>query len=361
MGSTSNELIPNESSNEGEPSTPQSNNNVNHPVIGDAQSAPHKSVLTNQHQKVVDNNVIQRRKWASQRCGCEAKLHIKRTYKNKWRVYKFLEKHNHRLVREEDYMYLKVLKEMYGGFENVGVTDVECRNYKRDLNLFIGNCDAQMVVEKLLSRQDFWDKFSFEFKKHKVDKTLYNMVLVLFTSIDNHSWCILFGAALLASRNTKKYRWLLKWFKKIFGSVPKEVITDQDPAMKNAIEEIFPDSRHRLCMWHIMKKLAGKFIRDRHEIQNGACHTNPKLIETLPPLLAYWEFVGLESVRYGVSNILDTAYWGFLGVGTTFDIFQNIHILYLQYGVLVFSGYGVLIMFPSWSLVSAGTDTPYLP
>ncbi|GKA36489.1 hypothetical protein Tco_0722980, partial [Tanacetum coccineum] len=68
--------------------------------------------------------------------------------------------------------------------------------------------------------------------------------------------------------------------------------------------------------------------------------------------------LGLESVRYGVSNVLDTAYWGFLGVGTTFDIFQNIHILYLQYGVLVFSGYGVLIMFPSWSLVSAGTDSP---
>ncbi|GJW06416.1 hypothetical protein Tco_1568839 [Tanacetum coccineum] len=51
----------------------------------------------------------------------------------------------------------------------------------------------------------------------------------------------------------------------------------------------------------------------------------------------------------------------FLGVGTTFDIFQNIHILYLQYGVLTSSGYGVLIFFPLWSLVSAGTDTPYLP
>ncbi|GJX77129.1 hypothetical protein Tco_0323940 [Tanacetum coccineum] len=75
----------------------------------------------------------------------------------------------------------------------------------------------------------------------------------------------------------------------------------------------------------------------------------------------YYRSTGLESVRYGVSNVLDTAYWGFLRVGTTFDIFQNIHILYLQYGVLVFSGYGVLIMFPSWSLVSAGTDTPYLP
>ncbi|GKA30997.1 reverse transcriptase domain, reverse transcriptase zinc-binding domain protein [Tanacetum coccineum] len=42
----------------------------------------------------------------------------------------------------------------------------------------------------------------------------------------------------------------------------------------------------------------------------------------------------------------------FLGVGTTFDIFQNIHILYLQYGVLTSSGYGVLIFFPLWSLNS---------
>ncbi|GJT21679.1 hypothetical protein Tco_0891616 [Tanacetum coccineum] len=66
-------------------------------------------------------------------------------------------------------------------------------------------------------------------------------------------------------------------------------------------------------------------------------------------------------VRCGISNGLDMAYLGFLGVGTTFDIFQNLHILYFQYDVLVFSRYGVLSLLPSWSLVSAGTDTPYLP
>ncbi|GKF03365.1 hypothetical protein Tco_0030288, partial [Tanacetum coccineum] len=58
---------------------------------------------------------------------------------------------------------------------------------------------------------------------------------------------------------------------------------------------------------------------------------------------------------------LDTAYWGFLGVRTTLDIFQNIHILYLLYGVLTSSGYGVLSFIPLWSLVSAGTDTSYIP
>ncbi|GJV66943.1 hypothetical protein Tco_1482452 [Tanacetum coccineum] len=61
----------------------------------------------------------------------------------------------------------------------------------------------------------------------------------------------------------------------------------------------------------------------------------------------------IQGVRYGVL--------GFLKVGTTFDIFKNIHILYLEYSVLTSSGYGVLSFIPLWSLVSAGTDTPYLP
>ncbi|GJS75163.1 reverse transcriptase domain-containing protein [Tanacetum coccineum] len=68
-----------------------------------------------------------------------------------------------------------------------------------------------------------------------------------------------------------------------------------------------------------------------------------------------------KSVRYNVFKGLDMAYWGFLGVGTTFDIFQNIHILYLQYDVLNSSGYGVLSLFLLWSLVNAGTDTPSPP
>ncbi|GJR63924.1 hypothetical protein Tco_0009989 [Tanacetum coccineum] len=84
----------------------------------------------------------------------------------------------------------------------------------------------------------------------------------------------------------------------------------------------------------------------------------------LAPLKLVFEFSinkVWKSVRYGISKELDTAYWGFLGVGTTFDIFQNIHILYLQYGVLTSSGYGVLSFTPLWFLVNAGTDTPYLP
>ncbi|GJZ78119.1 retrovirus-related pol polyprotein from transposon TNT 1-94 [Tanacetum coccineum] len=75
----------------------------------------------------------------------------------------------------------------------------------------------------------------------------------------------------------------------------------------------------------------------------------------------YRGMIGLEVGSIRRIQVLDTAYWGFLGVGTTLDIFQNIHILYLEYDVLSISGYGVLSFIPLWSLVSAGTDTPYLP
>ncbi|GJU07969.1 hypothetical protein Tco_1124399 [Tanacetum coccineum] len=81
---------------------------------------------------------------------------------------------------------------------------------------------------------------------------------------------------------------------------------------------------------------------DRYAVSNGSAYG-----------LEVGSIRRIQGIGYGVLE--------FLGVGTTFDIFQNIHILYLQYGVLTSSGYGVLIFFPLWSLVSAGTDTPYLP
>nr|GEW87853.1 hypothetical protein [Tanacetum cinerariifolium] len=72
----------------------------------------------------------------------------------------------------------------------------------------------------------------------------------------------------------------------------------------------------------------------------------------------------LQGLEVGLIRRIQGTGYGlldFLRVGTTFDFFQNIHILYLVYGVLSFSRYDVLDFSPLWSLVSLGTDTPYLP
>nr|GEZ93257.1 hypothetical protein [Tanacetum cinerariifolium] len=82
---------------------------------------------------------------------------------------------------------------------------------KKKISVFIGDQDAQMAIEKLLSDDDrligsFW-----------ADEE--------------------------AIRNYATFE--------VF-------VTDQDPSMKIAIAECFPDTRHRLCMWHIMMKLGTK-------------------------------------------------------------------------------------------------------
>ncbi|GJW00032.1 hypothetical protein Tco_1555283 [Tanacetum coccineum] len=110
-------------------------------------------------------------------------------------------------------------------------------------------------------------------------------------------------------------------------------------------------------------------LPDHRILKDGGEGSSSKEISLLPVidpwvlvvLRVMCRCVGLESVSIRRIQGVGYGVLGFLGVGTMFDIFQNIHILYFQYGVLVFIGYGVLNLFPLWSLVSVGTDTSYLP
>lgn len=81
------------------------------------------------------------------------------------------------------------------------------------------------------------------------------MVLVPFTGIDHHNRCITFGVGLISREDIDSYKWLLKMFKETFVNEPNVVVTDQDPSVKEIIGDVFPRSRHRFCMWHIMQKL----------------------------------------------------------------------------------------------------------
>ncbi|GKC45272.1 FAR1-related sequence 5-like protein [Tanacetum coccineum] len=58
--------------------------------------------------------------------------------------------------------------------------------------------------------------------------------------------------------DTKSYTWLLKAFMTAFLKEPTMIVTDQDGAMKRAIEAVFTKAKHRLCMWHIMQKIPSK-------------------------------------------------------------------------------------------------------
>jgi hypothetical protein len=53
--------------------------------------------------------------------------------------------------------------------------------------------------------------------------------------------------------------WLFETFLRAMGrKAPTLIVTDEDASMRAAIAIVLPNTIHRLCMWHIMKKLPEK-------------------------------------------------------------------------------------------------------
>ncbi|XP_042972798.1 protein FAR1-RELATED SEQUENCE 5-like [Carya illinoinensis] len=87
----------------------------------------------------------------------------------------------------------------------------------------------------------------------------YGMPFAPFVGVNHHGQSILLGAALISSEDTETFIWLFQtWLQCMDGVAPKVIITDQDRAMKNAIAIVFPETRHRFCLWHILKKAPEK-------------------------------------------------------------------------------------------------------
>ncbi|GKE46623.1 FAR1-related sequence 5-like protein [Tanacetum coccineum] len=95
---------------------------------------------------------------------------------------------------------------------------------------------------------------------------MYNMKFVSFIGIDNHGKCVTLGSGMLLHEDIQSYTWLLTAFMTAFLKEPTMIVTDQDGAMKRAIEAVFKKSKHRLCMWHIMQKIPSKISMESQVI-----------------------------------------------------------------------------------------------
>ncbi|KAF9591404.1 hypothetical protein IFM89_004102 [Coptis chinensis] len=96
----------------------------------------------------------------------------------------------------------------------------------------------------------------------------YDMPFAPFVGVNHHGQSVLLGCGLISREDTKTYEWLFKsWLACMHGCPPSAIITDQDRAMQNAIAIVFPNARHRLCLWHIMKKLPKK-LRGYNEYES---------------------------------------------------------------------------------------------
>lgn len=76
-----------------------------------------------------------------------------------------------------------------------------------------------------------------------------------FTGVNNHGQMVLFGCALLLDESEASFAWVFKtWLSAMNSRSPVSITTDQDRAIKVAVNQVFPETRHCICKWHILRE-----------------------------------------------------------------------------------------------------------
>ncbi|VFQ81023.1 unnamed protein product [Cuscuta campestris] len=248
------------------------------------------------------------------RVGCKAALSVKVQDSGKWVVSSFFRDHNHELVPPDQVHCLRshrqisgpaktlidtlqaagmgprrimsaLIKE-YGGISKVGFTEVDCRNYMRNSRQRSLEGDVQLLIDYLrqmaalnpdffyaiqgdedqFTGNVFWaDHKARQDYKHFGDTVTfdttyrsnrYRLPFAPFTGVNHHGQPVLFGCAFLINESEASFVWLFKtWLASMLGDPPPlSITTDHDEVIRSAITQVFPESRHRFCKWHIFKK-----------------------------------------------------------------------------------------------------------
>ena len=232
-------------------------------------------VCSKQGFRRASTNVNSNRKVKLTREGCKAMVGFRRTKNETYVLFKFYEGHTHLLATPRKRHMLnsnrsvnsvhrtlfksltranigpskahRIMKEQVGGFENVGCSKQDLKNFQRDLKAFIKDSDAQMFVENFKRKQEVHPSFYFAYEldvdgtlKHvfwadgvarlnyslygdvvsfdtTYDTNRYKMVFAPFTGLDNHRLCVTFGAAFLGDEKAESFKWLFNKFLDAMG------------------------------------------------------------------------------------------------------------------------------------------------
>lgn len=83
----------------------------------------------------------------------------------------------------------------------------------------------------------------------------YQIPFAPFTGINHHGQTVLFGCALLLDESESSFTWLFRtWLSAMNDRPPVSITTDQDRAIQAAVSQVFPETRHCICKWHILRE-----------------------------------------------------------------------------------------------------------
>ncbi|KAF9608410.1 hypothetical protein IFM89_009776 [Coptis chinensis] len=247
------------------------------------------------------------------RLDCKAMMKVKRYENGKWIIIKFVKEHNHELYPHSACIFqsplistcnetpkssdIDVSKTMVpptkrGRPKKLQVIDKNGRHlFDNEQRESLSAGDAQTIYEYFMRAQVSNPRFFYAMElddqqrlrnvfwadtKSRVDyahfgdvvafdttylMNKYETKLVLFVGINHHGQSVLLGCALVTDETKASFLWVFRtWLTVMQGGPPKAIITDQHQAIKLAVAEAFPfpQTRHRLCLCHIMRRVPEK-------------------------------------------------------------------------------------------------------
>ncbi|KAK1262793.1 Protein FAR-RED IMPAIRED RESPONSE 1 [Acorus gramineus] len=263
-----------------------------------------------------DNNKVRIRNRGHIRVGCKARIKFLKE-DGKWKIDDFTEGHVHVLATPRKTHLLRSHREVTcaqkclidtfqdanvgpsqtmtilamdsGGYDRVGCIERDIRNYQGRIHNEIREYDAQMFVDSFKEKAAINPSFYFAYELDEenrlthcfwadggarkayahfgdvvvfdttYDTNQYSMIFAPFTGVNHHFQSISLGCGILKDEKIESFIWLFtKWQDAMANCPPNAIITDEDAAMGVAIARTLPQTHHRFCIWHIMKKLPEK-------------------------------------------------------------------------------------------------------
>ncbi|XP_057756625.1 protein FAR1-RELATED SEQUENCE 2-like [Arachis stenosperma] len=182
--------------------------------------------------------------------GCRARIYVKfDREKEDWVLLKVELKHSHpcspkKMMNYHEYRELT----MHTKYVIEDNDEVDIRPNKTYLALAneVGGSSNLGFLEKKV-------------RNYITSKLRHGLSFVSFVGVDHHGKSTLLGCALLGNENIHNFEWVFTQWVKCMGIVPQGIITrDQCKAMFSTIKKVLPHTRHRWCIWHILKKISQK-------------------------------------------------------------------------------------------------------
>ncbi|WVZ89640.1 hypothetical protein U9M48_036019, partial [Paspalum notatum var. saurae] len=165
---------------------------------------------------------------------------------------------------------------MHGGAANVPVMAQDVKNLKAARGQENNANDVSKLLTFFTSSKKENPQFFSDFQLDNEGKItisrgitsilvmlLHSIQLIRLTYMTNRYACLLvrittcavFGFALLGDETVETFEWVFNAFKTCMGTEgPRVMLTDEDPAMPVALRRVFPNTIHRLCLWHVQNR-----------------------------------------------------------------------------------------------------------